>query len=77
MTSDAGRSFISYARFVFSGATAGPNLNAFYIIFTFQTVWLGVLSILVVEKKKKIRAGMSMMGLDSNAYLISIWLMQK
>ncbi|KAG0036613.1 hypothetical protein BGZ82_003953 [Podila clonocystis] len=74
-TSDADRSFISYARFVGLGATSS-TLNAFYIIVTFQTVWLGVLNILVAEKKKKIRAGMSMMGLDSNAYLISIWLIQ-
>ncbi|KAF9917451.1 hypothetical protein BX616_000950 [Lobosporangium transversale] len=72
----AGRTFISYANFVGLGTSINSALNAFYVIFCFQAVWLGVLDILVVEKSKRIRSTMSMMGLNSNAYLASIWLMQ-
>ncbi|KAF8936757.1 hypothetical protein BGZ58_003761 [Dissophora ornata] len=75
-TSGVGRMFISYANFVGTGASINSSLNAFYVIFCFQAVWLGVLSILVVEKSLKIRSSMSMMGLNSNAYLASVWLMQ-
>ncbi|KAF9431092.1 ATP-binding cassette sub- A member 2 [Podila epigama] len=75
-TTNKDHTFVSYARFVGMDVSMSASVSAFYIIFTFQSVWLGVLSILVVEKKQKIRAGMSMMGLDSNAYLLSIWLMQ-
>ncbi|KAG0369838.1 hypothetical protein BGZ54_008736, partial [Gamsiella multidivaricata] len=38
--------------------------------------WLGVLSILVMEKKKKIRMAMTMMGMSRNSYLVSVWIMQ-
>ncbi|KAF9170386.1 hypothetical protein BGX20_009038 [Mortierella sp. AD010] len=74
--SGAGRTFISYANFVGVSSSINQSLNAYYVIFCFQAVWLGVLSILVVEKKKGIRAAMSMMGMSRNSYLISIWLMQ-
>ncbi|KAF8960853.1 hypothetical protein BGZ46_001491 [Entomortierella lignicola] len=75
-TTGAGRTFLSYANFVGTGTSINSALNAFYVIFCFQAVWLGVLSILVVEKHKGIRATMTMMGLNSNAYLMSIWLLQ-
>ncbi|KAF9358486.1 ATP-binding cassette sub- A member 5 [Mortierella sp. AD094] len=75
-TTGAGRTFLSYANFVGQGSSINSALNAFYVIFCFQAVWLGVLSILVVEKHKQIRATMTMMGLNSNAYLSSIWLLQ-
>ncbi|KAF8929073.1 hypothetical protein BGZ58_009176 [Dissophora ornata] len=74
--SGAGRTFISYANFVGSSTSINQSLNAYYIIFCFQAVWLGVLSILVVEKKKGIRMAMAMMGMSRNPYLISIWIMQ-
>ncbi|KAF9355202.1 ATP-binding cassette sub- A member 2 [Mortierella sp. AD094] len=74
--SGAGRTFISYANFVGLSSSINQSLNAYYVIFCFQAVWLGVLSILVVEKKKGIRAAMSMMGMSRNSYLISIWVMQ-
>ncbi|GJJ78112.1 hypothetical protein EMPS_10471 [Entomortierella parvispora] len=74
--SGAGRTFISYANFVGLGSSINSSLNPYYIIFCFQAVWLGVLSILVVEKKKKIRMAMTMMGMTQNPYLVSVWLMQ-
>ncbi|KAG0048764.1 ATP-binding cassette sub- A member 2 [Gryganskiella cystojenkinii] len=74
--SGAGRTFISYANFVGLGSSINSSLNAFYVIFCFQAVWLGVLSILVVEKKKKIRMAMTMMGMTRDPYLTSVWLMQ-
>ncbi|KAF9430462.1 hypothetical protein BGZ76_000825 [Entomortierella beljakovae] len=74
--SGAGRTFISYANFVGLSSSINQALNAYYVIFTFQAVWLGVLSILVVEKKQKIRMAMSMMGMSRNAYLASLWIMQ-
>ena len=73
----AGRTFISYANFVGLGTSINSSLNAFYVIFCFQAVWLGVLSILVVEKKNKIRSTMAMMGMTRDPYLISVWAMQK
>jgi hypothetical protein len=76
-SSGAGRTFISYANFVGLGSSINSSLNAYYVIFCFQGVWLGVLSILVVEKKKKIRMAMTMMGMTRDPYLLSIWLMQK
>ncbi|KAF9935385.1 ATP-binding cassette sub- A member 2 [Mortierella alpina] len=74
--SGAGRTFISYANFVGLGTSINSSLNAFYVIFCFQAVWLGVLSILVVEKKNKIRSTMAMMGMTRDPYLISVWAMQ-
>lgn len=75
-TSGAGRTFISYANFVGLASSINQALNAYYVIFCFQAVWLGVLSILVVEKKEKIRMAMTMMGMERNPYLISVWGMQ-
>ncbi|KAF9107339.1 hypothetical protein BGX27_008782 [Mortierella sp. AM989] len=75
-TTGAGRTFISYANFVGLSSSINQSLNAFYVIFCFQAVWLGVLSILVVEKKQKIRMAMAMMGMSRNSYLASIWIMQ-
>lgn len=72
-----GRVFISYANFVGLASSINQALNAFYIIICFQAVWVGVLSILVVEKKERIRMAMTMMGMDRNPYLISVWGMQK
>jgi len=76
-TTGAGRTFISYANFVGLATSINQSLNAFYVMFCFQAVWLGVLSILVVEKKERIRMAMTMMGMDRNPYLISVWVMQK
>ncbi|KAF9215395.1 ATP-binding cassette sub- A member 2 [Podila verticillata] len=75
-TTGAGRTFLSYANFVGLGSSINGALNPYYVIFCYQAVWLGVLSIIVEEKKKKIRMAMSMMGMTQNAYLFSLWLMQ-
>ncbi|KAG0362515.1 ATP-binding cassette sub- A member 2 [Podila minutissima] len=75
-TTGAGRTFLSYANFVGLGSSINGALNPYYVIFCYQAVWLGVLSIIVEEKKKKIRMAMSMMGMTQNAYLCSLWLMQ-
>ncbi|KAF9353622.1 ATP-binding cassette sub- A member 2 [Mortierella sp. NVP85] len=75
-TTGAGRTFISYANFVGLATSINQSLNAFYVMFCFQAVWLGVLSILVVEKKERIRMAMTMMGMERNPYLISVWVMQ-
>ncbi|KAF9976270.1 ATP-binding cassette sub- A member 2 [Actinomortierella ambigua] len=75
-TSGVGRTFISYASFVGLGSSMNNAVNAFYVIFCFQTGWLGAMSIFVVEKHSKIRMGMNMMGMRQNVYLVSIWLMQ-
>ncbi|KAF9415681.1 hypothetical protein BGZ94_010428 [Podila epigama] len=72
----AGRTYLSYASFVGLGGGFNNALNPFYVIFCYQAVWLGVLSIIVDEKKKKIRMAMTMMGMTQNAYLFSLWLMQ-
>ncbi|KAF9139101.1 ATP-binding cassette sub- A member 5 [Mortierella sp. GBA39] len=74
--SGVGRTFISYANFVGLGSSINQGLNAYYVIFCFQAVWVGVLSVLVEEKKKKIRMAMTMMGMHRDPYLISLWLMQ-
>ncbi|KAI1301015.1 hypothetical protein EDD11_005871 [Mortierella claussenii] len=75
-TTGAGRTFISYANFVGLASSINQALNAYYVIFCFQAVWVGVLSILVVEKKNKIRMAMTMMGMGRDPYLISLWIMQ-
>ncbi|KAG0201039.1 ATP-binding cassette sub- A member 2 [Mortierella sp. GBA30] len=75
-TTGSGRTFISYANFVGLGSSINSALNAFYVIFCFQAVWLGVMSILVVEKKKRIRSTMAMMGMNRDPYLVSVWAMQ-
>ncbi|KAG0346386.1 ATP-binding cassette sub- A member 2 [Podila humilis] len=75
-TTGAGRTFISHTNFVGLGSSLNGSLNPYYVIFCYQAVWLGVLSIVVEEKKKKIRMAMSMMGMTQNAYLFSLWLMQ-
>lgn len=62
-TTGAGRTFLSYANFVGLGSSINGALNPYYVIFCYQAVWLGVLSIIVEEKKKKIRMAMSMMGM--------------
>jgi len=62
-TTGAGRTFLSYANFVGLGSSINGSLNPYYVIFCYQAVWLGVLSIIVEEKKKKIRMAMSMMGM--------------
>ncbi|KAF8975203.1 hypothetical protein BGZ46_009356 [Entomortierella lignicola] len=72
----AGRTFLSYANFVGLSQSINQSLNAYYVIFCFQAVWVGIMSILVVEKKKGIRATMSMMGMSRNSYLVSLWIMQ-
>ncbi|KAF9288197.1 hypothetical protein BGZ88_008279 [Linnemannia elongata] len=74
--SGVGRTFISYANFVGLGSSINQGLNAYYVIFCFQAVWVGVLSVLTEEKKKKIRMAMTMMGMHRDPYLISLWLMQ-
>ncbi|KAF9129730.1 hypothetical protein BGW39_003874 [Mortierella sp. 14UC] len=74
--SGIGRTFISYANFVGLGSSINQGLNAYYVIFCFQAVWVGVLSVLAEEKKKKIRMAMTMMGMHRDPYLISLWLMQ-
>ncbi|KAF9185448.1 hypothetical protein BGZ50_003039 [Haplosporangium sp. Z 11] len=71
-----GRTFISFANFVGLGTSINAALNPFYVIFCFQAVWIGVLSILVEEKKKKIRMAMTMMGMGRDPYLAAVWLMQ-
>ncbi|KAF9925133.1 hypothetical protein FBU30_005026 [Linnemannia zychae] len=75
-SSGVGRTFISYANFVGLGSSINQSLNAYYVIFCFQAVWVGVLSVLADEKKKKIRMAMTMMGMHRDPYLISLWLMQ-
>ncbi|KAG0005585.1 hypothetical protein BGZ65_010742 [Modicella reniformis] len=75
-TTGVGRAFISYANFVGLTNSINQSFNPYYVIICFQSVWLGVLSILVVEKKEKIRMAMTMMGMNRNPYLISIWVMQ-
>jgi hypothetical protein len=77
VNSGVGRTFISYANFVGLGSSINQDLNPYYVIFCFQAVWVGVLSVLTEEKKKKIRMAMTMMGMHRDPYLISLWLMQK
>ncbi|KAF9096598.1 ATP-binding cassette sub- A member 2 [Mortierella sp. GBA35] len=74
--SGLGRTFISYANFVGLGSSINQGLNAYYVIFCFQAVWVGVLSVLAEEKKKKVRMAMTMMGMHRDPYLISLWAMQ-
>ncbi|KAG0273839.1 hypothetical protein BGZ95_010352 [Linnemannia exigua] len=62
--------------FVGLGSSINQGLNAYYVIFCFQAVWVGVLTVLAEEKKKKIRMAMTMMGMHRDPYLISLWLMQ-
>ncbi|KAG0300178.1 hypothetical protein BGZ98_009388 [Dissophora globulifera] len=71
-----GRTFISYTNFVGLSTSINQALNAYYILFCFQAGWLGVMSILVVEKTQKIRMVMAMMGMTRNSYLASVWGMQ-